>query len=94
MSRNCDKTGLPKYPSTMEELLNITNFCFIQAMDIESINSETVNTYYTAHQFWECSGRSQSAVVRHCKEAVNDSAYLRVPFNSDAAEKHANLDCS
>ena len=39
-------TGLPKYPSTKEDLLNISNpsnFCFIQAIDFDAINAETSN---------------------------------------------------
>ena len=46
--------GLPKYPSSMEELLAIDDpnqFCFARAMGVESTNGETVNIHYTAHQF-------------------------------------------
>ena len=43
----------------MEELLAIddpSKFSFARAMDIESINAETVNIHYTAHKFWEQNG--------------------------------------
>ena len=44
MNRTYNNTGLPKYPSTKEDLLNIrdpSNFCFSEAMDIDAINAET-----------------------------------------------------
>ena len=56
MNRTYDNIGLSKYPSTKEELLNISdasNFCFIQAMDIDANNAETSNIHYTKHQFWD-----------------------------------------
>ena len=59
MNRTLENIRLPKYPTTLEELLRINNpneFCFVQAMTIDAINSETVNIHYTAHQFWEQEG--------------------------------------
>ena len=53
MKRAVDDIGLPKYPRSMEELLAIDDsnkFCFARAMDIDSINVETVTIHYTAHQ--------------------------------------------
>ena len=40
MNRTLDNIGLPKYPSSMEELLAI----------------DDPNIHYTAHQFWEQDG--------------------------------------
>ena len=45
MNRSLENIGLPKYASSMEELLasDGTNiFCFIRAMNIDSINVEIV----------------------------------------------------
>ena len=61
MNRNYDNICLPKFPSSMEVLLDITDpndFCFVQAMDIVK------------------------------KLSVNDTAYLKVPFNSDGRSLH------
>ena len=45
---------------TKEDLLNMSdpskNKCFIQAMDIDTINAETSNMHYTAYQFLEQEG--------------------------------------
>ena len=46
--------NLPMFPGCVEDLLKCSkssNFCFNQAIDLESINSETVNIHYSAHQF-------------------------------------------
>ena len=59
MKRTVDNITLPVFLSTVEGLLcnnNSSNFCFMQALEIDSINSETNNIHYTAHQFWEQDG--------------------------------------
>ena len=41
--------------SSVEDLLKYSessNFCFIQAMDVDTTNSKTAKIHYTAHQFW------------------------------------------
>ena len=65
VNRTLENICLLKYPTTLEELLRINDpnkFCFVQAMDIEAVNSETVNIHYTAHQSWEQEG----CVTRNC----------------------------
>ena len=49
--------------------------CFARAMDIESINAETVNINYTAHQFWERNGSRKMLLDMVKKLSVNEGAY-------------------
>ena len=54
INRTADTINLPIYPSSVEDLLKYSdssNFCFIQAMDIDTINSKMENIHCTAHQF-------------------------------------------
>ena len=76
MNRTLDNIGLPKYPSSMEELFAINypnKFCFARAMDIESINAETV---------------SELDIVKSL--SVNESKFQRVPINSEGRALHAS----
>ena len=62
MKRTVDNIQLPMFPTSVTELLDIKkppNSCFIRAMDIDSINVETMNFHYTVHQFWEQEGPLQ-----------------------------------
>ena len=54
MNRTVENIGLPKYPWSIEELLvfdNPNTFNFVRVMDIDAINSETINIHFTARQF-------------------------------------------
>ena len=81
MNRKVDNIHLPKYPSSMEELLandDPNKFCFARAMDIDSINAETVNIHYAANQFWEQDGPGQLILETVKTILVNEKAYHRV----------------
>ena len=81
MKRTVDRIGLPKYSSSMEELLAIDDpniFCFTQAMDIDSINAETRNVHYTAHQFWEQESPRKLLMDTVKRLSVNEKAYQHI----------------
>ena len=44
-------------------------------MDIVSINAETVNIHYTAHQFWEQAGPGKLLLDVVKSLSVNESAF-------------------
>ena len=57
----------------MEEVLAIDDpniFCFIRAMDIDSINAETRIIHSTAHHYLGTRG-SWKAVNGHCQTIIN-----------------------
>ena len=78
----------------MEELFAIDDpnkFCFARAaMDIDSINVETVNIHYTAHQFWEQDAPRQLLLETVKRRSINDKAYQRIPMNADGRALHAS----
>ena len=84
MNRTLDNIGVPKYPSSMEELPaidDLNKFCFARSMDIESINDETFNIHYTAHQFWEQAGPRKLLLDVIKRLSVNESAFQNIPIN-------------
>ena len=83
MNRTVDNIYLPKYPSLMEELLAIDDpnkFCFARAMNIDSINADTVNIHYTAHQFWEQDGSRQQLFETVTRLSVNEKSISKSPY--------------
>ena len=81
INRSLDNIGLPRYPSLMEELLendDSSKFCFIRAMDIESINAETADIHSTAHQLWEQDGPRKLLldIVKRLSPIYSDSRAL------------------
>ena len=84
MNRIYEKIGLSTYPSTKEYLLAISDatvLCFIQAMDIHAINSETANIHYIAHQFWEQEGPRTLLMNIIEKLSFNLEDYCKLPTN-------------
>ena len=51
-------------------------------MDIDSINSETVNIHYTAHQFWEQKGPRTLLMDVANKLSFNPEGYCKLPSNA------------
>ena len=59
-------------------------------MDIDAINSETIDIYYIAHQFWEQDGPKKLLMDTVKRLSVNDKAYMRTPINSDGRSWHSS----
>ena len=88
MNRTLANINLPIFPGSVEDLLKkreSSNFRFIQAMDINTINSETVNAHYTAHQCRKQEGPRTLLMSVVEKLSFNPEGYCRLP--STAGEK-------
>ena len=92
VNRTVDNIGAPKSPSSIGELLAVHDpitFHYVQAMDIESINAETVDIHYTAYQFGNKRGPKKLLMDTVKRISINEKAYQRNPINSDGRAWHS-----
>ena len=86
MARTENYIGLLIFPGSVEEVLSISdssNFCFIQAMETKSINSETNNIYSSARQIWEQKSLKALLLGIMQKYSFNPEACRKLPCNAD-----------